>query len=132
MQQRVKKVALVGYTALIGYVSLAKDSSPDRVLPDLNSYGVTDLDKMAHLGAYTLFAVIAILALGLKSLKSIAICAAIIAVYSGVLEGLQTFVPLRETSWLDFFANNIGIILGSLLMQWWLYSPKAERNKWRN
>lgn len=126
MLQSVKKVALVGYTALIGYVSLANDSSPDSVVPDLNSFGVPDLDKMAHLGAYTLFAVIAILALGLRSLKSIGLCAVVIAVYSGVLEGLQTFVPLREASWLDFFANDIGIMLGSLLMLWWLYPPKGR------
>ncbi|WP_413284616.1 VanZ family protein [Vibrio sp. MA40-2] len=111
------KVALLtSCTVLIGYLSLVDDSVDDPPpVPDLNSYGIEHLDKLAHFAAY---GILICSALWLFSSKKGAILSCLaIAVYSLLLELAQTLVPLREPSINDFLANITGIVFGVLLMR---------------
>ncbi|WP_165312845.1 VanZ family protein [Vibrio ziniensis] len=110
---RLKISLLSLYTLLIAYVTLSSDSSSDSVVPDLNTFGISNLDKLAHTGAYALFYILAVTGFGMKRLKSIR---AILLIYGMILEILQTWVPQREPSLEDFLANLLGVILGSLVM----------------
>ena len=129
MLQSLKVLTLMGYTVLIGYVSLASDSSPDAVVPDLNSFGVPDLDKMAHISAYLVFAILCSVLLRLDKIKTIFWAAIVVIIYSAALEYLQVFVPLREPSWLDFLANFCGVVIGSLCVIWWQKNAKHKPRK---
>ncbi len=136
MMQNLKKVVLAAYTLLIAYVSLANDSSPDATVPDLNSFGIPDLDKMAHTGAYALFCCLAVMVFGISRLRSTSI---VLLLYGLVLEVAQHWVPLREPSTADFLANAFGVLVGALFMRWLanlpanrlttLILPCSERNR---
>jgi len=119
--QFLKSSLLSIYTILIAYVSLANDSSPDATVPDLNSYGIPELDKMAHAGAYALFCVFAVMVFGTRKLKLIS---AALLFYGLVLEILQTWVPLREPSLADFTADAVGVLLGAFFVLWLSGLPK--------
>lgn len=125
----LRTITLFIYTMFIGYVSLVDDSSPDNVVPDLNSFGIVNLDKIAHAGAYAIFVCLALSIY--KSRKAIITCCLIIALYSLALELMQELVPSRETSLEDFLANIFGIIIGAFLMQLCLkqHSNKTASDK---
>lgn len=93
----------VAYGGLIAYLSLTPDPGAQ----------VGSFDKVAHLAAYGVFAIIAA-GLGLTRAMYFSVCAAII-VYSGLLEIGQSFVPGREMSLLDLVANAAGVALGAAL-----------------
>lgn len=112
------------YALIIGYVSLVDDSSPENIVPDLNSFGIVDLDKIAHAAAYALFVWLALSIF--RSPKAAIISCILIAIYSLILELMQELVPSRETSLSDFLANVVGILLGAILIQWW---SKLRPNK---
>ncbi|MDV7102915.1 VanZ family protein [Vibrio sp. TH_r3] len=111
------KVALLAScTVLIGYLSLVDDSVDDPPpVPDLNSYGIEHLDKLAHFAAYGLLICSALWLF--SSRKGVILSCLAIAVYSLLLELAQTLVPLREPSINDFLANITGIVFGVLFMR---------------
>lgn len=115
---------LILYSLLIAYVSLANDSSADATVPDLNSYGISYLDKLAHAGAYALLGIMAVMAFGTN--RSISVCI-ILIIYGLILETLQHWVPLREPSLADFMANVVGVLLGVLFMRWLSVPPQKNQ-----
>ncbi|MFV0448244.1 MAG: VanZ family protein [Vibrio sp.] len=119
----LKYTLLALYTLLITYVSLANDSSPNATLPDLDSYGIPNLDKMAHAGAYALFIVIAMMSFGIKRRITIAIA---VLFFGVILELLQAWVPLREPSLADFIADAVGVLLGILLIHGLSVLPQSR------
>ncbi len=119
--RQLKAGLLTIYTLFIAYVSLANDSSPEASVPDLNSFGIANLDKIAHSGAYGLFAVFAVMVFGTQRLIVISVA---LFTYGMLLELFQTWVPLREPSLADVMANSLGILAGSLFMYWLSGLPK--------
>ncbi len=111
------------YTLLIAYVSLANDSSPDAAVPDLNSFEIPNLDKVAHTAAYALFVVLSVMVFGTRRLKYIV---TILLSYGLILELLQSWVPAREPSFADFGANAIGVMTGLIFILWLAKRPKNQ------
>lgn len=93
------------YAALVTVLSLRPSSGP----------GVEHLDKITHLLAYYIFAV-----LGYRILRDgrhyWAVCLAIIA-YGGLLEVAQSYTPDRFMSGYDLVANTLGVALAALVVK---------------
>ena len=94
---------LLGYALVVAYLSL----SPNDTVP------VDSADKPAHFAAYALFAVLAFVAVGHG--RALIYLSLAIALYSGLLEIAQSFVPGRVMSLADMGANLLGVLAGSLL-----------------
>lgn len=76
-------------------------------------------DKLAHMLAYLVFAV---LALRVKALQGhVALVCLGIVFYSAALEFGQSLVPGRHMSGLDLLANTLGVVLGACFCRllWW-------------
>ena len=74
---------------------------------------VADLDKLAHLLVYYIFAVFGYRALANKRYYSY-LCLGII-VYGALLEFGQSYVPGRDMSGYDLLANALGVVLGAIV-----------------
>lgn len=73
-------------------------------------------DKIVHFGMFSTLAFLAQLSAHRIGWFRILACAC----YSALLEGLQGMLfTERSSDWFDFFANNIGIAVGSLVAMWW-------------
>lgn len=121
---RLMRLAILGiYTLLIAYVSLVNDSSPNATVPDLNSFGIPNLDKIAHTGAYACFFVLAVMVFGTTRIKHIVTT---LLSYGLTLELLQSWIPAREPSLADFSANAIGVVTGVLFVFWLAKRPKSH------
>ncbi len=83
-------------------------------------------DKVLHAVEYGLFAVLWYRAFRSASGPMVARHALLFAIVAASLYGItdevhQAFVPLRESSWLDWLADTIGAVLGPL---GWSYLAK--------
>ena len=106
------RVVFPSYLALVVVLSVAQRG------PDLPEGG----DKLAHLGAYLLMAL-----LGMPlttSLRSSAGMFLAIAAIGALLEGVQAIVPTRTASGWDLVANLMGAVVGTLV---WLGVAHALR-----
>lgn len=94
-----------GYTVLITFLSLRPASGSS----------VEHLDKLTHLLAYYIFAV-----LGYRMLNGgrhyLPLCLGIIA-YGGLIEVAQSYMPSRFMSGYDLAANTLGVVLGALVVK---------------
>lgn len=70
-------------------------------------------DKANHVAAYTALAVAG--GIGFRGRRSLMLVAACLFLLGAGLEVVQSFLPDRNASVYDLFANVIGIALGSLL-----------------
>ncbi|MDB1123704.1 VanZ family protein [Vibrio algarum] len=102
-------------------------SAPDSNAPDLNSYGIENLDKVMHFIAYCFFSVLAFLIVKSKS-QFVGLCAAIV-LYSLLLELAQSLMPFREASLADFIANTVGVIIGAILIS---KANRLSKTAWIN
>ena len=110
----------VAYAVLIAFVSLQPDAGSS-----MESY-----DKGAHLLAYGIFAALAH-RMNLSGRHFVLVCIGIVA-YSAMLEVAQSFVPGREMSALDLFANALGVAFGAafgLLLRTRYFAKKKFREK---
>lgn len=122
-----KAVIFIFYIFLIGYVSLLDGSAPDSSAPDLNSYGIENLDKIMHFFAYCFFSVLAFLIVRTR-LQFVGLCMAIV-LYSLLLELAQSLTPFREASLADFIANTVGVIVGAILIS---KANRLSKKAWIN
>ncbi len=93
-------------------------SVPAADLPDL---GIVGADKFAHFSEFLVFSILltrAILGQSLKiSLSWAIVLSIIIAIfYAAIDEWHQIFIPGRQADILDFAADIVGIVLGTLLL----------------
>lgn len=101
------------YFIFITLISLSAGAEKNSLL-DLKQYGILFLDKILHLGAYAVFALLAS-QLGLTYRRFKYSCVAL-AGYGLFLEFCQgQFILNREASWLDAIANMAGIIIGYMM-----------------
>jgi VanZ family protein len=99
-------IALIVYAVIVTVTSL---------LPGGGSH-FAHLDKLVHLLAYYIFAVLGYRCLKNKRLYTY-VCLAIIA-YSALLELGQSHVPGRQMSGYDLLANSLGVVLGAAVMKY--------------
>lgn len=111
----IRLLAVILYAFLIAYVSLVDDSKGSSApVPDLNSFSVRHLDKIMHFLCYALFSILLVPLCKRKRSQLFALMW--IITYGLLLEMAQSFVPMREASLDDFFANFLGALLGVLLL----------------
>jgi len=106
----------VSYAMLVAFLSLQ---------PGDGSF-VGPYDKVAHFVTYGIFAVLAH-RMNLSARRYMYVCIGILT-YSGLLEVAQSFVPGREMSALDLFANTLGVAFGMLLRIKHFSKEKLEDN----
>jgi VanZ family protein len=80
------------------------------LLPPKSIEKIGEHDKINHFIAYSVLSLN--FGLVIKKLKTHLYCLPILIAYGMLLELCQGFVPGREPSWLDAFANTSGIIIG--------------------
>jgi VanZ family protein len=106
------------YAAAIFYFSTL--SKPDEELPTF----VRDLsDKLLHVAEYGILGALWYRAFRWASGPGIAASAVLLAVIAGSIYGLtdevhQAFVPMRETSVLDWIADTAGSFMGAWGLSW--------------
>ncbi|MEM8561119.1 MAG: VanZ family protein [Pseudomonadota bacterium] len=98
-------IAFICYAGLIVFASLVQHGSEG---------GTHHLDKLFHIVAYGIFAVLGYQALKDKSVY-LPLCMAI-AAFGAFLELFLAFTPGRNMSGLDMLANAAGVALGAMLM----------------
>ncbi|OLQ75520.1 hypothetical protein BIT28_23095 [Photobacterium proteolyticum] len=111
-------LALACYCLFITYVSLIPGQG-EGDLTDLKQYKIPHLDKLLHIAAYWLYALLALLAMSRVSQRRwLASSLLLLLILHGVaLEYLQITLTLnREASLQDIIANTVGVILGYLTM----------------
>ena len=116
MRKKHSRVLFVSYAMLVAFLSL----QPGDGL-SIGSY-----DKVAHIVTYSIFALLA-QRLNLSGRQYMYVCIGIVA-YSGLLEVAQSFVPGREMSALDLFANTLGVLLTALLRTRYFAQEKLHDN----
>ncbi len=105
-----------GYAGLIFYLSSLPNPGEDIPLPDLG-------DKSLHVIEYAVLGGLCYRAWRWCAPERVARWAFVLAVVTGALYGIsdewhQSFVPLRESSWLDCVADVIGSVVGAGLVHW--------------
>ena len=103
MRKKHSTTLFVSYAVLVAFLSLQPGDGSS-----IESY-----DKVAHFITYGIFASLSH-HIRLSARHYVYVCIGIVA-YSGMLEVAQSFVPGREMSALDLFANTLGVALGMLL-----------------
>ncbi len=109
--RRVQRYVCLAYALLLVYVSLA----PGQRIPGIFDWGrLFSPDKVAHFGAYAIFAVLLSFSIGGFSVQNRAATAAVFAALFGALmEVLQGIAGTgREFDPVDMVANLIGALLG--------------------
>ncbi len=123
VQEKVTKKrkvkAILAWTGTLGYAGLifylSSESHPAPFLGPLEKYHI---DFLIHGVEYALFGILLSNSLGIsfpKSPRQILFWAAVIlgALYGASDEWHQSFVPMRDSSAVDWLADTIGVILGS-------------------
>ena len=103
MRKKHSTTLFVSYAVLVAFLSLQPGDGSS-----IESY-----DKVAHFITYGIFAALAH-HMHLSARHYVYVCIGVVA-YSGLLEVAQSFVPGREMSALDLFANTLGVLLTALL-----------------
>jgi len=103
MRKKPSTILFISYAVLVAFLSLQ---------PGDGSL-IGPYDKVAHFVTYGIFAVLAH-CMHLSARHYVYVCIGVVA-FSGLLEVAQSFVPGREMSALDLFANTSGVLLGALL-----------------
>ncbi|MCP9234561.1 VanZ family protein [Lewinella sp. JB7] len=108
---RVQRYVCLAYAALLTYVSLA----PGQRIPGIFDWGrLFSPDKVAHFGAYAIFAVLLSFSIRTTSRWKLAVtAAAAAALFGAIMEVLQGIAGTgRDFDPVDMVANLIGAILG--------------------
>ena len=79
----------------------------------MNSATIESWDKVSHLVAYGVFAILGYRAVN-EAKYYLYICTGIVA-YSGLMEIAQSFMPGRVMSAYDLLANTVGVVLGAAI-----------------
>lgn len=80
--------------------------------------GIPHLDKVGHAAAFAVLAVLACVVISqyrLVSLRGLLVVAIGLAIYAGIDEYTQGWVPLRTPDPLDWMADAAGILVGIML-----------------
>lgn len=109
---KVYLFAATAYTFLLLYFSLG---NPDKVLPET---GIEFQDKIFHLIAYIVLAIVWSLYFLKSHLKNALVISFLSTLTFGVLlEILQEVInPLRNYDNLDLLANCLGVIIGTIIV----------------
>ncbi len=112
--RRIQRYICLVYAVVIVYVSLA----PGQRIPGIFNWGsLFSPDKVAHFGAYAIFAVLLSFSIGGTSIRKRTATAVVFAALFGVLmEGLQGIAGTgRDFDPIDMVANLIGAMLGGVI-----------------
>lgn len=106
---------VVLYAGAIFYLS--SQSHPDEQLPSFLLKDVSD--KVLHAVEYGILALLCCRAFRWAAGPAVARQAVVLAIMTASVYGItdevhQAFVPLRESSWLDWLADTIGATIGAL------------------
>jgi VanZ family protein len=113
------KIAFFGSLFLISTLAFLPDYS---ALPDVVSFS----DKLNHAAAFTVLTLLYRFAF-LHSTKRVLIS---LLFYAFFIEIVQAFLPTREASLEDIFADSIGLALGIILYRWMQKKrPKTGREE---
>ncbi|SEP85369.1 VanZ family protein [Neolewinella agarilytica] len=130
--RRLQRFAAVAYGLLLAYVSLA----PGTKLPAIPDWSTLfSPDKVAHFGAYAIFALLLSVLYSERGAKGILFAVFIAAAYGTLMEFLQAVAGTgRSFDPVDMVANLLGAILGGLLFFLFYYfknkiSAPAEINE---
>ena len=115
-----------GYAGLI--FTLSSLPNPEKTLPEL--FQLLS-DKALHGVEYAVLGGLCYRAFRWGTNESLAQRALLLAIVASSLYGLsdelhQSFVPLRESSWLDGVADTIGSAAGAVLARWVSTGPFAR------
>jgi VanZ family protein len=116
MSKKHSTAFFVSYAMLVAFLSLQ---------PGDGSF-IGSYDKVAHFLTYSIFAALAH-RMRLADRHYVLVCIGVVA-YSGLLEVAQSFVPGREMSALDLFANALGVALGMVLSAKYFAKEKLREN----
>ena len=103
MRKKHSTILFGSYAMLVAFLSLQPG----------DGLSVGPYDKVSHFVTYGIFAALAH-SMHLSTRHYVYVCIGVVA-YSGLLEVAQSFVPGREMSALDLFANTLGVLLTALL-----------------
>jgi VanZ family protein len=98
-------LVFTGYAVLLTYASL-RPAGTGSIEP---------WDKLAHLIAYAVFALLGRFVVEQKS-AYVRLCCSIV-LYGGAMEYLQSFMPGRVMSLGDLVANTLGVLAAALLLK---------------
>jgi VanZ family protein len=106
---------VIGYASLIFYLS--SQSHPEEQLPDFLIKQISD--KLLHLMEFGMLAALCYRAFRWAAGPSAAGRAVLLAIvvasaYAATDEVHQLFVPLREASWTDWVADDVGATIGAI------------------
>ncbi len=103
---RLAPLRALGFTAILLVITwLALSPHPP-------AQATLGWDKANHASAFGTLALLARLS---WPRRSWALVALVLLAYGGAIELIQSQIPEREASWLDLFADSVGISLGLLL-----------------
>lgn len=106
---------VVGYAGLIFYLSA--QSHPEEQLPSFLLEAVSD--KVLHAVEYGILSLLCYRAFRWAAGPAVARQALVLAIVTASVFGLtdeahQLFVPFRESSWLDWLADTVGVVIGAM------------------
>jgi len=104
--KQVSVVLVLLYAVLIAWFSLTPGTAHEPYFPHD--------DKVMHFCAYLVFSVLCLPFINQR--YSLLFCAAGIFCYGVLIELVQAYVPLRDTSFLDVLANTSGVFSGMFLV----------------
>ncbi len=81
-------------------------------------------DKLIHLGEYSLFGALVarVVSTRVSAAYQVLILTLLLAgVFGGLDEIYQSLIPGRDSSFLDWIADVLGVILGSWVYLWWVF-----------
>jgi len=94
------------YTAFVTYASVRP----------VDSALIEPWDKVGHFVLYSIFALLG--SRIVTNQRQFLFLCAVIVVYSGLIEIIQSFIPGRVMSAYDLLANAIGVIAGAVVAKW--------------
>ena len=134
------RLTLLFYLCLVAYASLTPFNFAfgTHLFPSLWIYApipkyIPTFDVVSNIIGYLPFGFLMIFSLYPRFLKWHAFLVSIFmgGIFSGLLESLQTYLPTRIPSTIDWYSNIIGVLVGALfalpLSPQWLSGNKAER-----
>ena len=114
------------WAILYAMLIIGLSSIPGKSLPDLRWFSE---DKLIHIGEYTIFSILVSRAMFFRvpARGQVFLFALLIAGTFGVLdETYQTLIPGRDSSYGDWVADIVGVVLGSsLYLLWKFYRDQA-------
>lgn len=122
--RRVQRYLTLLYAGYLTYVSLA----PGQRVPEIFNWGkLFSPDKVAHFGAYAIFAVLLSFSIGITSPPKRTVTAVFFAALFGVvMEVIQGVSGMgRSFDPVDMVANLIGALLGGLL--YWAFQSLINK-----